>query len=76
MTDESTATVIKSHDVKMAAGRRLAGAAGGGADLPASTGAAARIVRQDDDGALVEVTCACGRQTLLHCAYAPEDGTG
>ncbi len=69
--------VVKKDMVRPAGTRQLGGAvsaavAASQAACAAGGGApAARIVEQSDRGAVVEVTCACGRKTLLHCAYTP-----
>lgn len=44
-------------------------------DLPATHASPSvqpqgRIVEQDDDGAIVEVTCNCGKVLHLYCKYA------
>ena len=39
-----------------------------------ANGPAARIVSQDDQGAMVEVTCACGRKTVLRCRFPQAGG--
>jgi len=49
------------------------------AGTPGSPGAAVadpavRVVEQDETGALIEVTCACGRTTHVQCDYAPGPG--
>jgi hypothetical protein len=68
---EHSSGIVKKNQVNLA-GRRRLGAAG-----PATRsagGPAARVLRQDDAGALIEVTCACGRKTHLQCDYAAAGG--
>ncbi len=64
--------VIKKTQVRMAGSRSLEPA--GDTPLPcgdAPAQAGARIVETADDGALIEVTCSCGRVTYVRCDYAP-----
>ncbi len=64
--------VLKSQVLRKGQPRRLA--ASPTAPLadgrPAAGPAQARIVAQTDDGALVEVTCSCGRTVHLECGPA------
>ena len=66
-------SVIKSDRVRMSGRRAIAP----GASSPAAPGrpgreagqATARIVEQGPSTVVIEVTCPCGRTTLLACAY-------
>jgi hypothetical protein len=65
--------VLKKRMVRAGGSRRIgdraaapAGAAGGKA--------AARIVEQSDAGAVLEVTCGCGRKTYVQCEYPAAAG--
>jgi hypothetical protein len=41
-----------------------------GADAPCAAGAASvRIAENHPDGAVIEVTCTCGRTTYIRCNY-------
>ena len=68
-------TIVKKDSVKDSEPRHLgaqpAGGLGGSQaavqDLPQ-----ARIVQQDPAGAIVEVTCECGKTFLLNCRYAED----
>jgi len=67
----SAGRIVKRKEVKVAGQRRL--------DLPAphaspSVEPQGRIVEQDDDGAIVEVTCSCGKVLHLQCKYAAPGG--
>ena len=59
--------IIKKDHVKMTEAPRNLG------DM-APSAPAIRIVEQDETGALVEVTCECGRTTYVQCEYAPSPG--
>ena len=75
MTAAAT-TVLKREKVRMAGACRLgahgvpAGAAPDAPGVPAGR-TQGRIIQQNDDGAVVEVTCACGRTIHLYCTYGP-----
>lgn len=68
----STGRILKRQEVTVAGQRRL-GVSGPTPRAP-SSGAQpqGRIVEQNDNGAIVEVTCGCGRVFHLHCTYAVE----
>jgi len=73
----NTAVVLKKEQVRPGGTRRLGvvggavGAAGGATTARASV----RILQQNGDGAVLEITCPCGRKTLVQCQYAaPPDG--
>ncbi|MFW6132403.1 MAG: hypothetical protein ACOC8F_00795 [Planctomycetota bacterium] len=69
---ETSRTVIKRDRVRLS-GRRAIGPAGARASAGEGGSPAgepkARIVEQDQDAALIEVTCPCGRKTYLRCTY-------
>ena len=72
MTDGATRRVLKKGNVRMAETRALIGdpeRAGPRAQEPH-----ARVVQQGDGGAVIEVTCSCGRRTQVQCDYAPDAG--
>ena len=61
------AAVLKRDHVKMAGTCRL----GCGDPVPAQADRAnARILSQDAESAMVEVTCPCGQKIHLQCTYA------
>ncbi|MCP4376522.1 MAG: hypothetical protein GY794_10170 [bacterium] len=65
--------ILKRSKVAMSGPRRLnvsGSAAGGSSSVPVQ----GRIIEQNADGAVVEVTCGCGNVFQLHCAYAPVPG--
>ncbi len=62
-----TGGIVKKDNVKMADDPRNLGQAPAGMSSPQS---AARILEQDEAGALIEITCACGERTYLRCDYA------
>lgn len=47
-----------------------------GAPTPATRGAQARLLRDGADGAVIEVTCPCGRKVQVRCLYAPASAGG
>jgi hypothetical protein len=58
--------VLKKHEVRMVS---APAAAAPHVAAPAAGGPQARIVRQTDTEAIVEITCACGTRTQIRCAY-------
>lgn len=71
MTMPFTGRIVRRNEAKTVGQRLL--------DLPAMHASSAiqsqgRIVEQDDDGAIVEVTCGCGKVLHLHCRYAAPAG--
>lgn len=80
----TSGAVLKKDRVRMEGRRRIGGPAvapgssaapAGGAAAPGGQ-PAARLVSVSDAGALVEVTCACGRKTLLQCDFDAAAATG
>lgn len=65
--EEVTAGVVKKSAVKTTNPRRIDEAV---TRPPGGMSAKARIVEQSDAGAVIEVTCACGKTTHLACSYA------
>jgi len=69
-------TIVKKDSVKSSEPRHLGdgslGGISGGPHAAAQDRPQARIVQQDPAGAIVEVTCGCGRKFLLNCRYAEE----
>ena len=63
--------VIKKDKVKIAGTHAIAPAV---IAETASAGPIGRIVRQDDAGAVIEVTCNCGERIELHCTYGGSAG--
>jgi len=72
--------IIKKDNVRMAEAPRQIGAAAPTAPSPAPSAAApatqpaAQLVQQNDSGAQIEVTCACGRRIRVQCDYAMGPG--
>ncbi len=65
--------VLKRDKIHMAGTRCLELPEHLNADGPQPTG---RIVQQNDQGAVIEVTCTCGNTFRLNCTYAPPGGAG
>ncbi len=66
----TSGSVLKKDRVRMEGRRRIGGPAATSDSPPAPGGQpTARLVSVSDAGALVEVTCACGRTTLLQCDF-------
>ncbi|MBS3821158.1 MAG: hypothetical protein GVY16_04730 [Planctomycetes bacterium] len=65
-TRHSRCSVLKQSDVRIRGRRRLPGA-GGGAEGPT---AQADIVAREDGQVVIKVTCRCGEEIQLRCAYA------
>jgi hypothetical protein len=65
--------IIKKKDVRLTEGRRRI--AQPRLAAPSHSESAARIVEQGDTGVVIEVTCACGGRTYLHCDYAADPDT-
>ena len=59
--------VVKKDKVRMAGVYQMDVEA---PSVPQPRQAAGRILEQRSDGAVIEVTCACGRTIRLDCAYA------
>ena len=65
---EGGPVVLKNNQVELGQPRRLGTAAApSGAAAPRPQ---ARIVEQNDAGAIIELVCTCGRKTHLQCEYA------
>jgi hypothetical protein len=65
--------ILKRSNVALNGPRRLnASRSPAGSSPPAAV--QGRIVEQNADGAVVEVTCGCGSVFHLHCTYAPPPG--
>ena len=58
--------ILKKDTIKLV-GRSRLGPGGG----PRASAAGARIVSQEDGCVTIEVSCGCGRKTLLKCSYGP-----
>lgn len=67
--------ILKSPDVRMAGPRKI-GPRPGRAAGPGERPATARIVEQAAGRAVIEITCPCGRTTLLQCRYDEPPGGG
>ena len=68
----TSSNVLKCNDVALGGSRHL-GATGAPRAASPSTPEIeprGRIVEQNDSGAIVEVTCSCGKVFHLHCTYA------
>ena len=69
----STGRILKRDAVTLA-GQRCLNASGPGRNQSASPPihgqGHGRIIEQNDSGAIVEVTCECGKVFHLHCTYA------
>lgn len=65
--------ILKRSVVKMGPSRcdSPAGAAAAAAcdAPPAQAAPKARVIQQDEDKAVIEVLCPCGRRTFVHCVY-------
>ena len=72
MMDGATGPVIKKDTVRVAEGRALIGDRARPA--PAAGEPGVRILQQSDAGAVIEVTCPCGRKTQVMCEYAADSG--
>ena len=66
-------SILKRSAVKMGpsrcdspAGEAAAAACGA---PPAQAAPKARVIQQDEDKAVIEVVCPCGRRTFVHCLY-------
>jgi hypothetical protein len=75
MTTRDMPVVLKKPQVRMAGRRPVGPAAAPAGPAPAAAPARARILAHDDRGALIEVTCPCGRSVQVHCLYAAPDAT-
>lgn len=56
--------ILKKQQTRPAEPRRV------GDECPAAGHWQVRLLQQTEAGAVIEVTCACGRKTALHCDYA------
>lgn len=68
--ESTTATpVLKSDAVRMTGLRPIGTPGSPPAAGPAGGQVAVRIVQQNQEGAMLEVACACGQTILLHCTF-------
>ena len=65
--------IVKSDKVKLTGRRCLPLDA---TSASSGTGPRGRIVRQDDNGAVIEVVCICGNTFHLNCKYAQQGEPG
>lgn len=70
--DGATGPVLKKDTVRVAEGRALIGGQARPASVTGEPGV--RILQQSDAGAVIEVTCPCGRKTQVICDYAADSG--
>jgi hypothetical protein len=68
----TTGRILKRQEVTVTGQRRLGVSGSPRTDSASGAEPQGRIVEQDDDGAIVEITCSCGKIFHLHCTYAPQ----
>ncbi len=68
------AAVLKRHRIKPGDPCRLAAPAHASPHTHHGPPARVAVVRTDRDGAVLEVTCGCGRKTVLECRWATPEG--
>lgn len=65
-------TAAAGSAVRLPVRRRPSAPAGPGAAAPTGVAQEARVIEANDQYAVIEVTCGCGRTMRLQCRYGSE----
>lgn len=65
-------TAASGSAVRLPVGRRPASPPGSGPAAPTGVPQQARVIEANDQYAVIEVTCSCGRTMRLQCRYGSE----